>query len=373
MRPTRDVDGTATVRRYYCQLHSIQNRFLLGAVSEGQQLLTFHWKDLYSGATLTKWNLKYEMAAVLHNFAALHTQLGAAEGRADPESMKKACTHFQCAAWAYGYVKDNYALLLQGDLSTELLIFMQALCLAQAQECIMEKSLCDNRKSGIIAKVTAQIVSYYNSALAALLTQSGDDGRVQDIVGSKQFKEWRRYVRFKISYLSCILLLYQGQQSEEQQKMGERVALYQASFDKLEEARKESKGLANIEQVNDALQFTMDVVEAKRKAAKNENEFIYHEEVPDLSAITAVQGANLVNGIAFNVTDPEAMGEDIFHRLVPMKAHESSSMYSEEKATLLRTIGTKLDDKEVELQTFIDSLNLDAIEAPRTADDKRLG
>uniref|UniRef100_A0A182PUL2 Tyrosine-protein phosphatase non-receptor type 23 n=1 Tax=Anopheles epiroticus TaxID=199890 RepID=A0A182PUL2_9DIPT len=372
VRPTRDVDGTATIRRYYCQLHSIQNRFLLGAVGDSQQMLTFHWKDLYSGAMLTNWNLKYEMAAVLHNFAALHTQLGAAESRSDPESMKKACTHFQCAAWAYGYVKDNYALLLQGDLSTELLIFMQALCLAQAQECIMEKSLCDNRKSGIIAKVTAQIVSYYNSALAALLTQNGDDGRIQDIVGSKQFKEWRRYVRFKISYLSCILLLYQGQQSEEQQKMGERVALYQASFDKLEEARKESKGLANIEQVNDALQFTMDVVEAKRKSAKNENEFIYHEEVPDLSAITAVQGANLVYGIAFNVTDPEAMGEDIFHRLVPMKAHESSSMYSEEKANLLRTIGSKLDDKEAELQTFIDSLNLDAIEAPRTADDKRL-
>uniref|UniRef100_A0A182WEQ7 Tyrosine-protein phosphatase non-receptor type 23 n=1 Tax=Anopheles minimus TaxID=112268 RepID=A0A182WEQ7_9DIPT len=372
VRPTRDVDGTATIRRYYCQLHSIQNRFLLGSVSEGQQMLSFHWKDLYSGSVLMRWNIKYEMAVVLHNFAALHTQLGAAESRSDPESMKKACTHFQCAAWAYGYVKDNYALLLEGDLSTELLIFMQALCLAQAQECIMEKSLCDNRKSGIIAKVTAQIVSYYNSALAALLTQNGDDGRIQDIVGSKQFKEWRRYVRFKISYLSCILLLYQGQQSEEQQKMGERVALYQASFDKLEEARKESKGLAQIEQVNEALQFTMDVVEAKRKSAKNENEFIYHEEVPDLSAITAVQGANLVNGIAFNVIDPDAMGEDIFHRLVPMKAHESSSMYSEEKANLLRTIGSKLDGKEAELQTFIDSLNLDAIEAPKAVDDKRL-
>ncbi|XP_052902553.1 tyrosine-protein phosphatase non-receptor type 23 [Anopheles moucheti] len=372
VRPTRDVEGTATIRRYYCQLHSIQNRFLLGTVSEGQQMLSFHWKDLYSGCVLMRWNIKYEMAVVLHNFAGLHTQLGAAESRSDPESMKKACTHFQCAAWAYGYVKDNYALLLQGDLSTELLIFMETLCLAQAQECIMEKSLCDNRKSGIIAKVTAQIVSYYNSALAALLTQNGDDGRIQDIVGSKQFKEWRRYVRFKISYLSCILLLYQGQQSEEQQKMGERVALYQASFDKLEEARKESKGLAQIEQVNEALQFTMDVVEAKRKSAKNENEFIYHEEVPDLSAITAVQGANLVNGIAFNVIDPDAMGEDIFHRLVPMKAHESSSMYSEEKANLLRTIGSKLDDKEAELQTFIDSLNLDAIEAPKAVDDKRL-
>uniref|UniRef100_A0AAG5DH73 Tyrosine-protein phosphatase non-receptor type 23 n=1 Tax=Anopheles atroparvus TaxID=41427 RepID=A0AAG5DH73_ANOAO len=373
IRPTRDVEGTATIRRYYCQLHSIQNRFLLGGLSESQQMLTFHWKDLYSGATLTKTNLKYEMAVVLHNFAALHTQLGAAENRSDPESMKKACTHFQCAAWAYGYVKDNYALLLQGDLSTELLIYMQALCLAQAQECIMEKSLCDNRKSGIIAKVTAQIISYYNSALAALLTQNGDDGRIQDLVGSKQFKEWRRYVRFKISYLSCILLLYQGQQSEEQQKMGERVALYQASFDKLEEARKESKGLAHIEQVNDALQFTMDVVEAKRKSAKNENEFIYHEEVPELSAISAVQGANLVNGIAFNVTDAEAMGEDIFHRLVPMKAHESSSLYSEEKATLLRTVGTKVEDKDTEVESFMSSLNLDAIgQNPTPRNDTRL-
>uniref|UniRef100_A0A2M4B8K6 Putative tyrosine-protein phosphatase non-receptor type 23 n=1 Tax=Anopheles marajoara TaxID=58244 RepID=A0A2M4B8K6_9DIPT len=361
-RPTRDVEGTATIRRYYCQLHSIQNRFLLGGLSESQQMVTFNWKDLYSGATVSKTSLKFEMACVLHNFAALHTLLGRAESRSDPEGMKKACTHFQCAAWAYGHVKDSFTgLSLQGDLTAELLIFMHTLCLAQAQECIMEKSLCDNRKSGIIAKVTAQIISYYNSALAALLTQVGDGGRVQDIVGSKTFKEWRGYVRFKISYLSCILLLYQGQQAEEQQKMGERVALYQASFEKLEEARKEAKGLANQQQVDEALQFTMDVVEAKRKAAKNENEFIYHEEVPELSAISAVQGANLVNGIAFNVTDPESMGEDIFHRLVPMKAHESSSLYSEEKATILRTIGARVEDRNTELETFMSSLNLSGL------------
>ncbi|XP_055533738.1 tyrosine-protein phosphatase non-receptor type 23 isoform X2 [Wyeomyia smithii] len=360
-RPTQDVEGTALMKRYYCQLHSLQNRFLLNQLPESQQMLSFSWKDLYSGATLQKNNIKFEMAVILHNFGSLHTQLGAAEGRADPESMKKACTHFQCAAWAFGYIKDNYALLLQGDLSTELLIFMQALCFAQAQECIMEKSLCDNRKSGIIAKVTAQIVTYYNSALAALLTQNGEDGRIQDIVGSKQFKEWRKYVKFKISYLSCILLLYQGQQSEERQKMGERVVLYQASFDRLEEAKKESKGLANIDQINDALQFTMDVVEAKRKSAKNENEFIYHEEVPELSAISAVQGANLVHGITFSVTDPDAMGEDIFHRLVPMKAHESSSVYSEEKADLLRSVGSRVEERDLELTSFMSSLNLDSI------------
>lgn len=54
-------------------------------------------------------------------------------------------------------------------------------------------------------------------------------------------------MRFKITYHSCVSLLYQGQQAEEQQKMGERVAYYQAASEKLEEAMKLSKGMDNIE------------------------------------------------------------------------------------------------------------------------------
>jgi tyrosine-protein phosphatase non-receptor type 23 len=41
------------------------------------------------------------------------------------------------------------------------------------------------------------------------------------------------------------MLLYQGQAAEEQQKMGERLAFYQAAADKLVEATKLSKGLDN--------------------------------------------------------------------------------------------------------------------------------
>lgn len=57
--------------------------------------------------------------------------------------------------------------------------------------------------------------------------------------------------------------------------------------------------------IADALNFTNDVVEGKRKAAKNENEFIYHEEVPEMSALTQATGAPLVKGIPFSVTDKE--------------------------------------------------------------------
>ena len=60
-------------------------------------------------------------------------------------------------------------------------------------------------------------------------------------------QNWKRYVKFKIAYHSCVSLLYQGQQAEEQQKMGERVAYYQAASEKLEEAMKLCKGMDNIE------------------------------------------------------------------------------------------------------------------------------
>ena len=42
---------------------------------------------------------------------------------------------------------------------------MLQVCLAQAQECILEKSILDHRKPGIIAKVCAQVSEYYVAAL----------------------------------------------------------------------------------------------------------------------------------------------------------------------------------------------------------------
>lgn len=105
--------------------------------------------------------------------------------------------------------------------------------------------------------------------------------------------------------------------------MGERVAYYNAALATLNEARtlytsSKGGGIMNTnedkEAVEDALTFTNDVIEGKRKAAKNENEFIYHEEVPERDALPPIKGASLVRGIPFSVSDPEVSGPDIFSR-----------------------------------------------------------
>ncbi|XP_039279943.1 LOW QUALITY PROTEIN: tyrosine-protein phosphatase non-receptor type 23 [Nilaparvata lugens] len=317
-------------------------------------------KDPYTNIQCAVADIRIEVLAILYNIGALHSQLGAGDDRSTADGLKMACTHFQCAAWAFQHLKDSYPQSLGVDVCPDLMQFMQQVCLAQAQECILEKSMTDNRKADISAKVAAQIVDYYNMAANAL-SQTGltDEVLILELVGSKCYKAWKKYVKFKHAYYNCITLLYQGMQSEEQQKMGERVAYYQAAFDQLNEAMKLSNGLDQPQAITDTLAFTMDVVEGKRKSAKNDNDFIYHEKVPERDSLLAVKGASLVKGIAFSVNDKDIYGKDIFARLVPMKIHEASSLYSEEKAKLLRKIGGMVDEKDQELVGFISSLQVD--------------
>lgn len=330
----------------------------------GDAAVKFSWKDPYSEVTVYASDVTVELASILYNIGALHSQLGASDNRSSADGMKMACTHFQCAAWAFNHIPEEFPQVLSFICSADLLVFMNNLCLAQAQECILEKSMMDNRKAMIIAKVAVQTVEYYKQSLKRLTsTPTTDDDSIADTISSKLRKKWEMYLKFKISYHGCIGLLYQGQQSEEQQKMGERVAYYQAAFEKLEEARKLSKGLDNIEAVNEALQFTQDVVEGKRKAAKNENEFIYHEEVPNVATLPEMKGASLVKGIPFSVNDIEVSGPDIFGRLIPLKAHETSSIYSEELAKVLRKITADIVKAENELETFLSTLQLDELRA----------
>jgi len=175
------------------------------------------------------------MGAILYNIGALHTQLGANDPRDTPDGMKMACTHFQCAAWTFQVrfienfylntwfsknqlyifiqqqLKDPYPQPPGLELSPDLMEFSYRICLAQAQECILEKSMIDNRKPIIIgnacyccsviavvviiiflfhfpAKVASAVVKYYHVASSILHHACSDDGNMSETVGSKLFK-----------------------------------------------------------------------------------------------------------------------------------------------------------------------------------------
>ncbi|UYV64196.1 PTPN23 [Cordylochernes scorpioides] len=78
-----------------------------------------------------------------------------------------------------------------------------------------------------------------------------------------------------------------------------------------------------------------------------------------MGTLQEVKGASLVQGISFDPSDPDVCGPDIFTRLVPLPTHEAASLYSEEKAKLLRKVLQDITSKDNELATYLSSLQLD--------------
>lgn len=81
-----------------------------------------------------------------------------------------------------------------------------------------------------------------------------------------------------------------------------------------------------------------------------ENDFVYHDRIPDIAELPEIQGqclpelitpgtmsrlhclfcdvgTSIVKPIPFQPNDPSVSGADIFAKLVPMVAHEASSIY----------------------------------------------
>ena len=84
----------------------------------------------------------------------------------------------------------------------------------------------------------------------------------------------------------------------------------------------------------------------------------------DFESLPDLKGAVLVKGIGFEVSDSDISGQDIFARLVPLEAHAASSLYSEEKARLLREVGDVIEEKGVELAVFLSSMKLEEVPNP---------
>jgi tyrosine-protein phosphatase non-receptor type 23 len=106
----------------------------------------------------------------------------------------------------------------------------------------------------------------------------------------------------------------------------------------------------------------MDVIGGKVTIAERENEFVYHERVPEGVVGDALRGVSLVKPIPFRMEDPAILGSPLFARLVPMAAHEASSLYSEEKAQLLRAYSSKIEEKNETLERTLLALQLDQLE-----------
>ncbi|KAH9596931.1 Tyrosine-protein phosphatase non-receptor type 23 [Schistosoma haematobium] len=328
--------------------------------------VTWKWQDIFSDCLLESSDIRLEEASIMYNIAALHSILGVKERRADADSMKIACTHFQCASWALNTLVERH-LPVSGatDLTSELMLLFGSLMLAQAQECVVEKSILDNRPANVTAKLSQYIMEVYENIGAQLLGFDSND----KLVLPKYSKEWRRRCQIKTNFYSSLTAYYAGINEEENKVYGKAIAWFQLANNHMEECKTNAKNFKDSDNLSMMASggtyrasaiYAGEVISNKLTSSTKDNDFIYHELIPKIESLEQTKGVCIVKGVPFDHNDTEVRGPDIFHRLIPMNVLESASIYSEMKASLLRTLTGEVDIKEDELDKFLSTLYLDS-------------
>jgi tyrosine-protein phosphatase non-receptor type 23 len=115
--------------------------------------------------------------------------------------------------------------------------------------------------------------------------------------------------------------------------------------------------------LSDTVRSHLTIVTDAKSAAQRDNDFIFHQLVPSEAQLPAIGKLSLAKPT--NLTElykPEEVGRiiggDLFAKLIPMSVTQSASMYSEEKAKLLRAEQDKADVADGELVAALDHLQL---------------
>lgn len=101
----------------------------------------------------------------------------------------------------------------------------------------------------------------------------------------------------------------------------------------------------------------------KKNEAQRENDLIYNAVLPAAEALPQIDKAAVATPITIQevYATPEVqkvIGSDMFVGLIPLSVHESASVYSEEKAKLVRAEVEKADNAEAEVKSALESLGV---------------
>lgn len=105
------------------------------------------------------------------------------------------------------------------------------------------------------------------------------------------------------------------------------------------------------------------LVADRKNEAQRENDLIYNAVLSSAEALPSIDKATVATPIPIQEVygNPEVqktIGQDIFIKLVPLSVHESASVYSEEKAKLVRSEVEKAEAAESEMRSVLDAMSV---------------
>ena len=229
---------------------------------------------------------------VLFNVAASCTEVAGVQQLDQEDGLKTAAKLYQLAAGAFTYIRDSSLTTTRNDCTSDLfpetLTCLISLMLAQAQEIFYYKAIKDKMRELIISKLAAQCSDFYADALKAIQHES-----LKDIQ-----KTWLALVAGKQALYHAMSEYHKAEHENNEKNIGEALTRYGKALELLKVAEQRGGKEFSVKQ-----QLT--VVQTAYDKAKKENDYVYHERVPDYKNLGPIERAALakVTPIKFPISD----------------------------------------------------------------------
>lgn len=335
-----------TVLRYYDQLSAIEAKLPFPELC-----VTFTWKDAFDKGSLFGGSVKlglaslgYEKTCVLFNAGALASQIAAEQNLDNDEALKAASRYYQLASGAFSHIKDTVLSALSReptmDISPDTMATLSSIMLAQAQEVFFLKATRDKMKDAVIAKLANQAADFYGDALKQCQYKEALPKEVYPVLAAKH------------AIMQAHAQYHQSVLAKQQKKFGEEIGRLQHASDLV-------KGVASRYDEYVSVKDLSDRINRALAAAKKDNDFIYHDRVPDLKDLEPVGKAPLVKPTPITVPLSQKFS-DLFEKMVPLAVQQSLSIYNQRRADLINASIARMRDATTLCNGVLASLNLPA-------------
>ena len=357
------ASGRDLLYRYYGQLELLDLRF---PVDESHIKISFTWFDAFTHKPTSQYSLAYEKASIIFNISAVLSCHAAHQNRHEDTGLKTAYHSFQAAAGMFTYINENFLHAPSADLSRETIKTLIQLMLAQGQEVFLEKQIADEKKVGLLAKLSSQAAYLYGQSMEG----------VQENVTKAVFERvWLLVTQIKTSYMASLAQYYQALADNDANAHGTSVCRLQVAESHVRDANRLANSFPATVPANSNLtsetgplltEITkrhLTTIQEKLAEFSKDNDFIYHQPIPNEASLPAVPKLPAAKAIPvselYQGQDIQRIiGPDIFQRIVPMAVTESASLYDEEKAKLVRAETEKVEVANDEMAASLDYLKL---------------
>ncbi|KAL1393414.1 BRO1-like domain-containing protein [Phyllosticta capitalensis] len=347
------TSGVRKLQAYAAQLVWIGGKF---PVDIGVEFMWYPALGYNTQRPVSENNVRFELANILFNLAAMYSQLATSTNRTTSDGLKLACNYFCLSAGVLSHLKTTIIPDMRTeppeDMDTMTLESLEHLMLAQAQECFWQKAVKDGMKDAIISKLAAKVSDLYVAA--------GDWGIKSNAVSS----EWIHHTTAKHHHFAAAAQFRAALDCLEKRKYGEEVARLRDSLNCANEALKEARYISKA--VQGDLNGLKNRVTEDLKRAEKDNDMIYLLPVPPKSELKTLDRASMVAAkIPKEVADPLSMlgdtgelGRPLFSKLVPYSVHVAASIYADRRDRLVNKTIDELEDLTARIHEVLKSLNL---------------